>query len=234
MRIPRSLQLFSESGSVHKFWRCHNRAFLLSDFNIKNLYLKCTEYALKHKSIKNKVKLTSFCIMSNHTHMHLDYEDSSEYLSKFMRIAHARFGYAFNKINNSSGKVANERPKTPLIQDAEHSMRVHFYIEANPVRAKIIKLAKLQFSQYSSYGFYAYGRKTKWSHLITIPQWYLDLGKTAKERQAKYRKLFKEYLEEGTKPEKFLKPFIGTLLWVDQSVSFVKKKLITPGLSPPI
>ncbi|MAE74539.1 MAG: hypothetical protein CL675_10620, partial [Bdellovibrionaceae bacterium] len=208
MRLPRSAQLFYDSGSVHKFWRCHNKSYLLESSAIKYVYMDCTKYALEHDSVDGQVQLTSYCLMSNHVHMGMDYADSSSYLSQFMRIAHAKFGRSFNRINKSSGKVANERPKTPLIENSDHLMRVHFYIEANPVRAGLVPLSKLQFYQYSSYGFYAYGKKSRWTDLLAIPKWYLELGRTAKERQSRYRKLFKEYLGEKSQPDFMFRPFI--------------------------
>ena len=157
--------------------------------------------------------------------MCIDYKDSSEHLSQFMRIAHARFGTQFNKLRQSSGKVANERPKTPLIEDPNHNIRVHLYIEANPIRAKIISLEKLRFYKYSSYGFYAHGIKTKWTELLTIPEWYLELGKTPKERQARYRKLFREYIESDEKVELISTQFIGSLLWKEKMKIIVYEKV---------
>ena len=64
--------------------------------------------------------------MNNHSHMLIDYWETSEDLSQFMRLSHSRFGFTYNRLHNKSGKVANERPKTPLIEDPNHNMRVHF------------------------------------------------------------------------------------------------------------
>lgn len=216
MRIPRSIQLTPTEGSVHKFWQCHNKSYLLQSPQVKSLYLKCTEYALQYKPLSGKVKLSSFCIMNNHAHMHLDYKDSSENLSSFMRISHARFGFSYNKLFNRTGKVANERPKTPLIENPAHSMRVQFYIEANPIRAGLVKLEKLHLLKYLSYGFYAFGIKTKWTHLLTIPDWYLELGKTRRERQKKYRKLFRLYLGMKENSWEMTSFYIGSSSWKDK------------------
>ena len=218
MRIPRSIQLHQEFGFVHKYWRCHNREFLLEDNAVKSTYMNCTKYALLHKSSGSNVKLHSYCLMDNHTHMQMSYNESSGWLSSFMRISHAKFGLSFNREHKRSGKVANERPKTPLIENTEYLMRVHFYIEANPVRANKISFKKLRFYKYSSYRFYAYGTKDSWSELLTTPEWYLELGKTAVERQRKYRKLFLEYLQESLtkKSQEMLQLFIGSPLWKEQ------------------
>ena len=106
-------------------------------------------------------------------------------------------------------------------------MRVHFYVEANPIRAKFRTLENLKSYVYSSYGFYAYGKKTKFTHLLTIPEWYLQLGKTAQERQTKYRKLFREYVNKYNPniSQIYKKVFIGTEIWILESKARIKKLL---------
>ena len=132
-----------------------------------------------------------------------------------MRSAHSIFGQAFNRIHKRSGKVANERPKTSLVENQEHALRVHFYIEANPVRANKIKIEKLRFYKYSSYRFYAYGEKDELTKHLKIPNWYLELGKTFQERQKNYRYLFSKYLEENLKTLKIYEElFIGGISWL--------------------
>jgi putative transposase len=195
MRTPRHLLLPQTGGLVHKFWRAHNRSYLLEKNCVKETYLKNTFYALEHRSIQGQVKLHAFCVMSNHVHECLSYQERSTTLSHFMRIAHGRFGLIFNKQMQREGAVAYDRPKTPLIQpDNFHAMRVHFYIEANPLRAKMTK--DLKMYRFSSYRFYAWGVVDEYTAKLTPPAWYLALGKTAKRRQANYRALFDAYLKE--------------------------------------
>ena len=127
-----------------------------------------------------------------------------------MPSTHGRFGLNFNKTKGRTGKVANERPKTPLIENNEHCMRVHFYIEANPVRANLCKKEYLKHYKYSTFKFYAYGIRDAYTELLSLPDWYMDLGKTAKQRQKKYIKLFYEYLEEDKEILFFTRgPLIG-------------------------
>lgn len=224
MRIPRSVQLHPNTGLVHKIWRCHNKEFLLASSKIKNMYLDCSLKALSKKNLENKISIFSICIMNNHCHKGVTYSDTSQSLSEYMRMAHTSFGMKFNKYHNRTGKVANERPKTPLIQDWHHAMQVQFYIEANPIRAGINTLGNLQYNSYSSYGFYAYGVTNKLSSLLTIPQWYLELGQTPKERQRKYRKLFALYIKEnGIFKSTYASRYIGTEAWQTTQYNFSKK-----------
>lgn len=233
MRIPRSIQLMQESGSVHKFWRCHNRSFLLEEPRVKDLYLSCTRKGLEHKSVDGKVKLSAYCIMNNHSHMLLDYSLNSSFLSKFMRISHSAFGFSFNRQSSRSGKVANDRPRTPLIEDPNHCMRVHFYIEANPIRAGFRKIDNLHLYKYSSYGFFAFGIKTAWTSLISIPEWYLELGDCWRTRQKNYRKLFRQYLDLDHSHLDFFAYYIGSILWVRRKKEIAKYIVIKRNQVPP-
>ena len=227
MRIPRSIQLMEESGSVHKYWKCHNNEFLLDSNKFKDLYMNCTINSLKHKKIKNKVQLNAYCIMDNHSHMKMKYFESSTYLSNFMRLSHSQFGYQYNKATKRTGKVANERPKTPYIEDSEASMRVHMYIEANPIRAGKLTLNQLKRHKYSSYMFYAYGFTNEWTKYLTYPDWYLKLGSTLKECQRRYREIFLLYINESANDQKIFEKydFIGSLNWIIQQKIKIKKIL---------
>lgn len=229
MRIKRSLQLWPKSGTVHQYWRCHNKEHYLKNEKIKKLYFTCLELGLKHRKLEEKCKIHAFCAMSNHFHQIISYQEGSEHLSFFMRQAHAIFGARFNRVSNRSGKVAEGRPKTPLIQNTDHEMRVHFYVEANPIRAGICTIENLKDYAYSSYGFYAHGAVTPFTHLLQVPEWYLNLGKTAKQRQSHYRKLFRKYLGEycATFSVRFKQTFIGDSEWVLEKLLRVKQEILT-------
>lgn len=227
MRIKRSLQLWPQSANVHLYWRCHNREFYLEDNNVKDLYMKCIDDSLEYKKQGEDCHIHAYCVMSNHFHQSVTYYNGSSRLSKFMRYAHDLFGARYNRSQGRSGKVAEGRPKTPRVQNDYHAMRLHFYIEANPIRAKFRTLENLKSYIYSSYGFYAYGIRTRFTHRLTIPTWYQNLGKTLRERQSKYRKLFREYIEKdlGSQNGVFLNRAIGDSLWIDQYLQELKDQL---------
>ena len=213
MRISRRHLLSNVSGIVHKFWRCHNKAFLLNDSASKELYMRSTAIGLKHRNTDCRVNLYAFCVMDNHSHQILHYSGGAEFLSRFMRVAHGEFGRIYNRIFKRSGKVANERPRTVLVEETDNSqMRAHMYVEANPVRAGITRFENLQLYRFSSFRFYAFGILDEFTRLLTPPGWYLRLGKTAEERQRKYRSLFRYYLGKVS-PQGFLKMMIGDPVW---------------------
>jgi REP element-mobilizing transposase RayT len=226
MRIPRTIQLYPPSGYVHQYWRCHNKEHYLTAAAVKNVYFECIRKALVKRITNDSVKIHSFCAMDNHFHQVMSYDDDSKWLSKFMRQSHGLFGAKYNRQHGRSGKVAEGRPKTPLIENTEHLMQVHFYVEANPIRAGKMSLVQLKNYKYSSYGFYAFGKKSEFTNLLTIPQWYIDLGKTALERQTKYQKLFRQYLDtNGFRPIGFMGIFIGSPTWVIEQKAKAKFNL---------
>jgi putative transposase len=181
------------------------------------------DYKKQHKN----TKIHAFCAMGNHFHQATSYTNGSAHLSNYMRYTHGIFGLRYNQRNSRCGKVAQSRPKTPLIQNERHEMQVHFYIEANPIRAGFRKLENLHSYQYSSYGFYAFGKKSKFSHLLTIPNWYLQLGATPSVRQRKYRQLFRAYVGEDNKTHSrtFKQAFIGDGVWILEAREKIKANL---------
>lgn len=187
-----------ESALIHKYWQCHNKEHLLASPQAKALYCAHTRRALVHKSVQRSIVIRAFCYMDNHVHLLLEYKNGLDKLSNFMRVAHTGFGMALNKIQRRCGKVANDRAKTPLVeQESLYEQRVHMYIEANPLRAGLVRsLAKLSRYKYSSYGHYAYGTESEHSKDLQPPSWYLELGATPEERQRRYREMFRAYLNE--------------------------------------
>ena len=191
--------------------------------------MQTLQESFKKQNQTKSVSIHAYCVMDNHYHQSTSYKESSNHLSKYMRYAHGLFGSRYNRWNKRSGKVAESRPKTSLIENTEHEIRVHFYIEANPIRANICKPENLKNYKFNSFKFYAYGIKDEFNSLLTIPQWYLELGRTMKERQKKYRKLFYEYLMEQSEykinPKVFEGHFIGSSLWKLAQKDFVFKQM---------
>lgn len=223
MRIPRSIQLHSSSGLIHQFWRCHNKEYYLTSPHMKTLYLRSLQDALKTHNKENTLKIHAYTCMNNHFHNLMKYTDGSTKLSNYFRKAHSLFGARYNRIHNRSGKVAEGRPKTSVIENTEHEMRVHFYIEANPIRSGKCTEKKLRNYCHSSYRFYAFGVTDSFTKMLTVPDWYLKLGSTPKVRQRKYRVLFCQYIGKELDRVEFFSPFIGSPLWKLQETAFVKK-----------
>lgn len=219
MRIARCVQLFLEVSGVHSMWRCHNKEFLLVSDKIKHLLLQCLkECFVRYPQFKEYIKIHSYCVMNNHFHQNITYSGGSSRLSNFMRNFHTLFGIRFNKETGRSGKFADSRPKTPLIENAESEMYVQFYIDANPIQAGICNLENLHLYKFSTYKFYAHGIKDDYSDILSIPDWYNELGSSPDLRQKKYRKLFCEFLLNKSKYTNIKtlikRKYIGNSMWI--------------------
>jgi putative transposase len=152
--------------------------------------------------------------MDNHAHQIVFYNNELKKLSNYMRLAHGLFGRLFNIRNKRTGKVANERPRTPLIQNDSYAIHTHLYIEANPVRAGMHSPESLRQYKFSSFRYFAFGIKDETTRLLVEPEWYTALGKNPKNRQKAYRKLFYAYLRErGVIHEVRNRYFIGDPAW---------------------
>jgi putative transposase len=218
-RIPRHL-VITEGFQTHKMWKGHNKEWNIAKDSEKEAYLTELNQELKKDSQPNA--LNAYTIMSNHSHELYFLEDIIEF-SNMMRNHHSRYGLYFNKKHKRCGKVAYERPKTCLIEDEDYSMRATFYIHANPVKAGITKNAANY--KWSTHRYYAFGKTDDFMKHVVLPDWYMDLGRTMKERQKAYRKMFDAYLRElGLIKQSFLENnFYGSPLWVLELTGEVSK-----------
>ncbi len=131
-----------------------------------------------------------------------------------MRNAHSRFGARYNRKYKRKGKVACERPKTLEIENDAGLMRCMFYSDCNPVRAGLARHPTEY--RYSSCRFYAYGERNEFTDFLDVPAWYIALGRTATERQQRYRQLLDAYMREsGLLPDPTMcrGHFLGSELW---------------------
>lgn len=87
------------------------------------------------------LKILAFCLMPNHFHLCVTAEHPKN-ISQFMQwllTSHVRRVHTFHK---TSGHIWQGRFKSFLIQKDSHLLTVLRYIEANPVRAKLVSDAK--------------------------------------------------------------------------------------------
>lgn len=222
MRIPRALTLLA-SSAFHLIWRMHNREYRLGPNPNKRLYLKCVLEDMKNRVKENEMVIYGYCIMSNHIHQIGEVFSKAEALSEHMRRAHSRFAAKLNRREKRSGAVGNERPKTKPIEDVFGQMQVLLYILTNPVRAGMTKDPKhIKLGLCSSCRFLAYGETNEYTEMLTLPPWYIELGKTPKERQAKFRALLDQYLiDRGLKRDPKMSDglYIGSKEWADKMLS---------------
>lgn len=211
-RLPRSFSVRADS-CVHKIWRGHNREWNIGQDRDKAIYLEFLNQDLESKKFQCGVRVHALTLMSNHTHEIYGIQ-SPVHFSHHMRRHHSRYGAHFNKQNQRCGKVAQDRPKTCLIGDEHHEMIATFYAHANPVRAGIVGDAKDYL--WSTHRLFAFGKRERWMRNITLPGWYMKLGKNMVQRQKQYRKRYAQYLKDaGGRKQQFLqKLFFGPAPWL--------------------
>jgi putative transposase len=181
-------------------WKGHNGEHVLRSPLDKARYLKHLSDTYTGEIRKN-IHWHAFCVMGNHTHEigrvltgpdSENLDNGVKLLGDWMRNAHSRFGAEYNRRNNRYGKVAYDRPKTVPIDSHASMLAVMFYLDANPVRAGLVRHPSRY--RHSSYRFYAYGERNELTRDLVPPDAYLSLGRTARERQRNYRRLCDEYL----------------------------------------
>ncbi|NOZ25656.1 MAG: transposase [Nitrospirae bacterium] len=87
------------------------------------------------------VKVFAFCLMPDHFHMIL-MPTKAEDLSKWMQWLMTSHVRRYHRDNGTSGHVWQGRYKSFVVQSGEHLLTGLKYVEANPVRAGLVKSAK--------------------------------------------------------------------------------------------
>jgi putative transposase len=143
-----------------------------------------------------QIKIYNYCLMPNHIHILL-LTGEAAHLSKFMQAVSLSYGAYYRKRYKYTGYLWQGRFKNIHIDNDSYLLECARYIERNPLRTKYKMVENLSEFKWSSYNFYANGKA---DDIITVNPLYESLGKTAKEKQAKY----KEYILTPRPYEKVL------------------------------
>ena len=173
-RLPRTI----DDGLVyHALNRGNNRADVFSDDADCVAFL---EVLAKTKE-RYPFRLLGYCLMTNHFHVLIRPEpgQSISRIVQSLTIAHT---WRYHKRHKTSGHVWQGRFKSPVIQDDAHLLVVLRYIEANPLRAKMV--ADPAEYRWSSYPCHGLGQDDPL--LSPFPEWE-ELGRTEAERRRRWR-----------------------------------------------
>lgn len=88
-----------------------------------------------------QVDVLAYCLMPNHFHFLLQPQKANE-LSKWMQWLMTSHVRRYHRHYGTSGHIWQGRFKSFIVQDDEHLLTAVRYIEANPVRAQLVKSAK--------------------------------------------------------------------------------------------
>ena len=133
--MPRPLRPIDEGLIYHVINRGNNRQPVFAEDGDFLAFLQ----ALADLKERKPFKLYGYCLMDNHFHLLLRPGDVT--VSRIVQSLLVSHTQRYHRFHRSSGHVWQGRFKSPVIQDDEHLLTVLRYIEANPLRAKLVKHA---------------------------------------------------------------------------------------------
>jgi len=105
--------------------------------------------------------LFGYCLMTNQIHLLIRPREGT--ISRIMQSLLVSHTQRYHRFHRSGGHVWQGRFKSPVIQDDDHLLAVLRYIEANPLRAKLVERAGDY--RWSSFCFHGRGE----SNLLVDP-----------------------------------------------------------------
>jgi len=133
--MPRPLRPIGDRLLYHVINRGNNRAPVFHDDGDYAAFLD----ALRDLKRTRPFEFYGYCLMPNHVHLLIRTLDVPiSRLIQSLLITHTR---RFHRCHRSSGHVWQGRFKSPVIQDDDHLLTVLRYIEANPLRARLVPRA---------------------------------------------------------------------------------------------
>lgn len=178
--------------TYHVYSRCNERKDLLFHKKFKNLLISVVKMTQK----KYTFEIMAYTIMQNHFHFMIRTVNEKDSISIIMQFIKAQFARRYNKMENRTGCFWNERFKDRIIEESDdpvfYSNYLIWYFGYNPVKKKLVKDPR-------DYGFsglnYYLDEKYKPLIQMTYSKYFLQLGKTFKERVNKFLVYEKKAIE---------------------------------------
>jgi len=145
--MARKPRIHYEGALYHVIVRRNNREFIFNESDAKQLYLeKVNKYVGKYNA-----KLYAYVIMDNHAHLLM--EVSNESLSKIMQLIQQTFTQHYNKKQNRTGHLFEQRYKAINCDKEVYLLSLIRYIHQNPIRAGISDI-NYRWSSHTEYTAY--------------------------------------------------------------------------------
>lgn len=135
--MPRIARGESVGGIYHVINRGNMRMQVFDDAEDYDYFLKLLHGGLKREA----VELHAYCLMPNHFHLLLvpQKEESLSHLMQWVMTSHVRY---YHKKNKTSGHIWQGRYKSFIVQKESYYLSLLRYIEANPLRARLVDNAQ--------------------------------------------------------------------------------------------
>ncbi len=170
--MPRPLRPIADGLIYHVINRGNNRQTVFDSDGDYRAFLK----AIADLKERRQFDLYGYCLMGNHIHLLIRPRDCSiSRIAQSLLVSHTQ---RYHRFHRSSGHVWQGRFKSPVIQDDDHLLTVLRYIEANPLRAKLVERAGDY--AWSSFACHGLGRSDP---LLDPVVWYDALASSSAARQ---------------------------------------------------
>jgi putative transposase len=184
--MPRLGRYFLPDQPQHVIQRGNDRQAVFFSDEDREAYLGWLPAAAR----KHGCLIHAYVLMTNHVHL-LATPTRADSLPRTMQSLGRRYVRYLNDAHGRTGTLWEGRYRAAPIDSDRYLMLCARYIELNPVRARMV--CHPREYRWSSYRANAVGAADA---LVTPHALYLSLGRSAGERQASYRALFRETLGE--------------------------------------
>ena len=214
--MPRHARYRAAHVPAHVLQRGNNRCACFLDDLDRSLYLGL----LRQFAPSTECDIHAYVLMTNHVHM-LVTSRVDEGMSALMKAVGQRYAQHFNRKYGRSGTLWEGRFKSSLITTEDHLFRCHRYVEANPVRARMVE--RVVDYPWSSHAFNVLGAPSP--VLLTPRPEYLAMGSCDAARWAAYKSLFATDLTEWELGEIRSAIIGGFALGTRESVKDLERRL---------
>ncbi|MCX5709649.1 MAG: transposase [Candidatus Omnitrophica bacterium] len=132
--MPRGARILLRNVLYHIINRGNQKERIFLEGSDYQEYLRI----LKHYKCKFRFKVFGYCLMPNHVHIMLELKNPQD-LAKIMQCLTQTYTKWFNKKYEKVGHLWQGRFKNMVIQKDDYLINCISYVEANPVRAGIVR-----------------------------------------------------------------------------------------------
>ena len=184
--VPRQPRFFVPEQPLHVVQRGTNRCAIFTKDEDYFVFRDCFADACR----RHDCLVHAYVLMTNHVHL-LVTPRSEGAVTSVMQSVGRRYVRYFNDRYRRTGTLWQGRYRARLIDSDQYLFTCYRYIEMNPVRAGIVS-SPHQY-RWSSYGANALGQPDA---LVAPHEYLFALGDSSESRQAAYRALFDQPLDE--------------------------------------
>jgi len=146
------------------YYRYENPSIRLSYYLACGVEKRKEIFESLKNSVKENIKIISFCLMPNHFHLLLRQEIDNG-ISKFLAQFQNSYTRYFNTKNKRQGHLFQGQFKAIRIEDNEQLIHVNRYIHLNPYTSFVVKTLD-ELSEYRFSSLYEYLDKSKNSYCM--------------------------------------------------------------------